>query len=82
MKGSLRWIVAALLLTSGCGMVGSKPQPPPDYRPVMPPGGGYGSTPSGMGAAMQQRAGGGANAPRSGGAPGANVPAGQNAPGR
>jgi hypothetical protein len=31
---------------SGCSGLGGKPQPPPDYKPVMPPGGNYGGAAS------------------------------------
>jgi hypothetical protein len=44
-------IVAAVLVIGGLGYMwmNSKPQPPPGYKPIMPPGG-YGSTASGMAA--------------------------------
>ena len=52
---------APLGALSGCSALGGKPQPPPNYKPVMPPGG-YESMGSGMGARNQ------------GGAPGTTSP--------
>ena len=50
MVGVTLVLVAPVMLLSGCGAVGSAPKPPPNYQPVMPPGGDYGSAASDVGA--------------------------------